>query len=295
LQSLTSVEDLKLRIVNNESRIDFVISDDPVILANRYATQRLGSPGFGVRSSGVIFLMPLTPQHAVICYDNLTYTAADLDNGRILIKRDPDANAINEFQFVKGAENIDFKDWQTRQHVLNEYARYKGNRREDWSEITVLVPDDNGKDGALREDGKIQNYRTGTREEGRAVGSALLKLNFIYPVPTTWFPQLKYRSKPKTFYNGTGVGHVRKEEWLRTRYEGYCRLPISGPRRLVGAAELPIHHPSGRRGDTSVGLLFRPFVKKCGSSRTSNNAELLKPHLGTCLAAWSSYGTLLCL
>lgn len=136
--------------MNNESRVDFVISDDPLIFANRYATQRLNSVGFGAQSSGVLFLMPLTPRNAVICYDNQIYTATDLAEGRMVVKRDADANAINEFQFLKGAENIYFKDWQSRQHVADEYVRCKSSRREDWSEMTVLVPDDNGKDGAHR-------------------------------------------------------------------------------------------------------------------------------------------------
>jgi Protein of unknown function (DUF4238) len=69
-QTLSAVEDLKLRIVNNESRVDFVISDDPVVFANRYATQRLNRVGFGAQSSGVLFLMPLTPRNAVICYES---------------------------------------------------------------------------------------------------------------------------------------------------------------------------------------------------------------------------------
>lgn len=218
LQSLNSVEDLKFRLIHNESRTDFVISDDPVVFANRYATQRLGSPGFGVNSSGLMLLMPLTPRRAAICYDNQVYTAPDLSNGRIVIRRDDDASAINEFQFLKGAENIYFQDWNARQSVADEYARCKNQRRDDWSKVTVLVPDDAGKDGAIREkDGKLQNYRIGTREEGKAIGKALLRMSFTYPTPTRWFSQLKYRSKPKTFYNGTGVGHVRKEEWLRTR------------------------------------------------------------------------------
>ena len=218
LETLDSVEDLKMRLVDNEFRIDFVISDDPVVFANRYATQRLGKPGFGVNSSGVFFLLPLTPRKAAICYDNQVYTATDLRDGRVLIKRDADARALNEFQFMKAAENIYFRGWESRHQIADEYIRCKGGRRENWSEIAVLVPDDAGKDGALREkDGHLQNYRKGTREEGKAVGSALLLMSFIYPVPTSWFPQLKYRSKPKTFYNGTGIGHVRKEEWLRSR------------------------------------------------------------------------------
>jgi hypothetical protein len=218
VQTVGSIQDLKLRIINNKSRCDFVISDDPVTFANRYASQRLGSPGFGAQSSGVLFLMPLTPRYAAICYDNQIYTAPDLVDGRLEVKRDEDASAINEFQFLKAAENIYFKDWSTRQQVADDYARHKASRRDDWSEITVLVPDDAGRDGAHRqEDGTIQNYRIGTREEGKAAGSALLKMSFVYPDPSSWFPQLKYRSKPKTFYNGTGIGHVRKEEWLRSR------------------------------------------------------------------------------
>jgi len=218
MQTQESITDLKLRLVNNESRVDFLISDDPVIFANRYATQRLDKTGFGVVSSGVVFLMPLTPRYAVICYDNQIYTAPDLVDGRLIVRRDEDANAINEFQFLKAAENVYFKDWDTRQQIVDEFAKYKDGRREDWSEIYVLVPDDDGKDGAMRnKDGKLQNYRIGTREEGRAAGSALLRMSFVYPVPSRWFPQLKFRTKPKTFYNGTGVGHVRKEEWLTSR------------------------------------------------------------------------------
>jgi hypothetical protein len=111
MQTLESIRDLKLRIIKNLSRVDSIISDDPVIFANRYATQRLASHGFGAHSSGVLFLMPPTPRHAVICYDNQIYTAPDLVDGHLVVSRDVDANAINEFQFLKAAENIYFKDW----------------------------------------------------------------------------------------------------------------------------------------------------------------------------------------
>jgi hypothetical protein len=50
--------------------------------------------------------MPLTPRYAVICYDNQIYTAPDLVDGRLVVKRDEDANAINEFQYLKAAENM---------------------------------------------------------------------------------------------------------------------------------------------------------------------------------------------
>lgn len=70
MKTIESVDDLKLRIINNRSKVDFVISDDPAVFANRYATQRLNKAGFGVHSAGMIMMMPLTPRYAVICYDN---------------------------------------------------------------------------------------------------------------------------------------------------------------------------------------------------------------------------------
>jgi Protein of unknown function (DUF4238) len=47
------LDDLKIRVVENRTNIDFVISDDPAILMNRYAAQKLGGVGFGVVSSGL--------------------------------------------------------------------------------------------------------------------------------------------------------------------------------------------------------------------------------------------------
>jgi hypothetical protein len=202
------IEDLKIRIIENKSSIDFVISDDPAIYTNRYTSQKLNGDSFGVSSSGLLMILPLAPKFAAICYDGLVYTA-DLEKGRIVMTNAKDVECINEFQNLKAAENIYFKNWDDRDYVRAQFLVIKEKRPQEWSTVKHLVYDGEDADG--------ERYREGTLAEAKRAGKSLVQMSFKYPQPNQWFSQLKFRSKPKTFYNGTGVGHVRKDEWLKRR------------------------------------------------------------------------------
>jgi hypothetical protein len=211
LRTRQYIKDLKVRIVENRTATDFVICDDPAIFMNRFAAQKLGEAGFGVTSSGLILTMPIAPKFAVLCYDGQVYTVADLEGGRVVLRDDTAVDALNEVQFLKAAENIYFNKWDDRDYVRDQFLTVKDNRPSAWSTVTHLVPDSEGRYHIRGED---ERYRVGTLEEAKQAGTSLMKMSFKYPVPTQWFPPLKFRSKLKTFYEGTGVGHVRKEEWL---------------------------------------------------------------------------------
>jgi hypothetical protein len=203
------VEDLKIRIIENQTEIDFVICDDPSIFTNRYAAQRLGRESFGVSSSGVFFVLPLAPQFAIICYDGLVYTVPDLDRGRIVLKKGEEVETLNELQNLKAGENLYFSDWSNADYVRNQFHLVKDNRPKEWSKIKHLVPVPNNEGREV--------YREGTLDEAKKAGTSLVQLSFAYPQPSRWFPPLKFRSKPRTYYNGTAIGHVRKADWLRSR------------------------------------------------------------------------------
>jgi hypothetical protein len=210
VQSRRYIEDLKVRVIENRTNIDFVISDDPAVLINRFAAQKLNGAGFGVSSAGLIMTMPIAPKFAVICYDGQVYTVPELLADRIIVTEQEAVEALNELQFLKAGENIYFSKWEDCDYVQTQFSSVKSARSETWSALTHLVPDDKGQ---YQHDG--QRYRVGTREEARAAGVSLIKTSFKYPQPTRWFPPLKFRPNPKFFYEGTGVGHVRKVEWLR--------------------------------------------------------------------------------
>jgi hypothetical protein len=209
-QTRQYIEDLKIRIIENQTNIDFVISDDPAVLMNRFAAQKLNTVSFGVSSAGFIMTMPLSPRFAVICYDGQVYTVPDLLAGRIVLSEEEAVEALNELQFLKAGENVYFSKWEAAAYVQTQYHSVKDTRSDTWSALTHLVPDSKGP---YQHDG--QRYREGTLEEAKAAGVSLLKTSFKYPQPTQWFPPLKFRPNPKFFYESTGVGHVRKVEWLR--------------------------------------------------------------------------------
>ena len=209
LASTDKLQDLKVRIVENKTAVDFVISDDPAIFFNRFAAQKLGKASFGVGSSGVTFFMPISPKFGIICYDGLVYTMPDLTNDRVVLNDQNAIEALNELQHLKAAENVYFKDWEDREYVRAQFLAQKDNRPDEWSTLTYWMHD--GKDG----DGN-DTYREGTAEEARQPGARfLIKMSYTYPNPLHWFTPLKYRSKPKSFHDGSAIGHVRKKEWLR--------------------------------------------------------------------------------
>jgi hypothetical protein len=134
------VEDLKIRLIENRSDVDFILSDDPSIFTNRFAAQKLNGDSFGVSSSGLILTMPLSPKLAVICYDGLVYTASELEAGRFVIRKGSEADARNELQFLKAAENVYFQDWNSGDRIRQKFVAIKDKRPKEWSVIKHLVP-----------------------------------------------------------------------------------------------------------------------------------------------------------
>lgn len=200
--------DLKVRIIENRTDIDFVTSDDPAIATNKWMSQKMNAEGFGVMSSGYILIMPLTPRLAVLSYDNRVYTIPSLVAGRVILKKRSDAEALNELQYLKSAANIYFSAWEMGEYVRQRFEEARPRRIENWfaTRYYLLVSDD----------GEKRVFKEVTKEETRVPNSrSIVHSGVRYPVPSAWLSQLKYRDPIKTFSNGTGAGHVRKEEWLK--------------------------------------------------------------------------------
>lgn len=204
MKSRDMLRDLKIRFVENRTSRDFIIADDPAVMLNRFAFEKLGGSGFGVASSGLIFVMPMSPRFSVICYDGLVYSL-DLTNGRVVLKSEAAVDAYNDIQCIAAEENIYFQQWEDGEYVRQRFSAVKHKRRPA-SIARTFVPDGETEDA--------EHYRPGTIEEGRAAKRSLVAVQFNYPEPDRWIPGLRYRSNPTTFFNGTGVGYVRKSEWL---------------------------------------------------------------------------------
>ena len=204
MKSRDMLRDLKIRFVENRTSRDFIIADDPAVMLNRFAFEKLGGSAFGVASSGLIFVMPMAPRFSVICYDGLVYSL-DVANGRVVLKSEAAVDAYNDIQCIAAEENIYFHHSEDGEYVRRRFAAVKHKRRPA-SIARTFVPDGETEDA--------EHYRPGTVDEARAAKRSLVGVQFNYPEPDRWIPGLRYRSKPTTFFNGTGIGYVRKREWL---------------------------------------------------------------------------------
>ena len=209
------VSDLKSCVIKNESRSQFVTSDDPAIMANRFAAQRLRTDSFGLKSSGVLLFLPLTPCLMLMSYDGNVYTLPDKAGGFLRIRDDADVLALNELQYLKAAENIYFRSWEQRDHIEQKFRAASPRRPLAWFDLYMFVPD-----GTLVQDGAnavVEKYRRATDEERATARETLMVQRNHYPIPSSWLSKLKYRRPVRAYYNGSAVGHVRKEEWLTSQ------------------------------------------------------------------------------
>lgn len=205
LKSREYLRDLRQCIVVNKTHMNFITSDDPAVIANRFHTQRLGTTTHGLGSSGTLLVLPLTPCHAFMCYDGGVYSVRNKSGHLVAVRRAGDIEAFNELQALNCCANLYFSEWSNRAAVRDTFLRV-ADRRVERHQLNVLI-----QTGA---DERGEHYRLATEKEKEGRGPFLLQSSANFPVPSTWPSLLAYRDPPRTYFNGSLIGHVRKQEWL---------------------------------------------------------------------------------
>ena len=114
---------------------------------------------------------------------------------------------INQIQYLSADKNIYFRSWNDADRIGSEVSALAEKRAQVGAVSQMLVRDYNHH-------GHGEVYRRGSAHEEANAIETIVTTSFRQPEPTTWPSVLKFRSKPKTFCNGSAVGHVRKAEWL---------------------------------------------------------------------------------
>jgi hypothetical protein len=156
--------------------------------------------------------MPISPDLSMLWYDMGVYTIPNA-TGTIFIDVNSadDVDAFNELQFLAASKNIYFSRWEDASDITDDIKALSQKRADARYISRVFVPDLTGNDSEV--------YRAATSEEELTARRTLVGTGFRFPVPSRWPSQIRYRSKPRTFFNGSVMGHVRKEEWLWSREE----------------------------------------------------------------------------
>ena len=125
-KSLPLVLDLKVKVVRNNHREGFVLSDHSVVFCNQWANHH---PRFsrypastGLESKGLQIFLPLTPDVAVALYDTATYEYGS-PHRIVCFPGRKDIAKLNALQAINAARCIYFDPARTNQehlHILKE-------------------------------------------------------------------------------------------------------------------------------------------------------------------------------
>jgi hypothetical protein len=197
-------DDLDWAIIVNETKSTFVTSDDPAILTNRYARQRLGLRKFGAISSGLTLSLPLTPRHWIVFYDSQVYRMSDRIGRTVRVRDAADVLHLNQLTCIKAARNIYYADVDAEPVLTSVLKSVSDQRGDDRFQLVLYREDEPGSERYTKVD--APDIYDGA--------SYLTSMAPNYPVPPRWFSKLKIRMNPVFFTAGTMTRHVRRPEWL---------------------------------------------------------------------------------
>lgn len=222
-RSMRIVDDLQLTVVRNRSHTPFFTSDDPAVLTNRWHLQnrRTRGLGFGVKSAGLIMLLPLAPELLVVLHDPDVYVVPHR-HGVMEIEADAEAEALNAHQVLNCAANLYFGKWDDRQRIAEAARATRPLRLDPRHRTTYAVRA--GVDGEhVRYDAVPLAEIVPDPERDVLVHTQILR-----PVPARWPGFIHYRRDGRVYSNGTRAGFVRRGciEAGFVQGEGYRRVRL---------------------------------------------------------------------
>jgi len=199
------VSDLKACLIKNKSKIRFVTSDDPAIMANHWHQLdcRARGRGFGLGSSGLLALLPLSNNILFLAYDGDVYSIPN-ENGWAVLKNNSDAKAFNQFQYLNCRANIFVCNGECETELVSSLNEALPHRPKERHKINYAVLDST--------EGDYKRYVVVNPAEAGEHTEALVHSQQIFPVPSRWPSLIKWRARGSVYTNGSGVGYVRKSQ-----------------------------------------------------------------------------------
>ena len=173
-----AISDLKAVIIENQTPIDFVTCDDPVVFSSRFHAERLQSDNFGVAAAGIFFMLPISPRLLLLCYDRHVYKLLGVRRSRGVLRDPQDVRSCNELQFLNASQNIYFADWGQKEEIESQFRSVAARREMPRTQFLTYAEYGTTRDGKLFrvvEDGRMPSS-----------GGALIRAKSTHVFPTNW-------------------------------------------------------------------------------------------------------------
>lgn len=198
------VDDLKLCILKNKTKIPFITCDDPAVLTNKWwlSDKRTKGRSFGLGSSGIMTILPLSPKLFALGYDGDVYNVPH-EHGMVNITKENDVIALNQHLILHSRANLFIQDLSSENIIRANVDEVISNKPEQLHNFYYAIPDQKTRE--------YTRYRVVSKEEAKLHEGALIHSQLIHPTPKKWPSIITIRSKGRIFTNGSSVGYVRSE------------------------------------------------------------------------------------
>jgi hypothetical protein len=197
------IDDLKICLIKNKSKIPFITSDDPAVLTNRWwlSDSRTKGDSFGMISAGSITLLPITPSILCCGYDGDVYSLSH-NHGIVDVRNEKDISLFNLHQLLNCRANLFTGNKTNTERIKKLCVDYLSLRPKHKHILTYAV-----FDGI---ENNHKKYRVVDSKDIELHTEAVIHSKFIHPIPPAWPRQLSFRHKGSIFTNGTAMGYLRR-------------------------------------------------------------------------------------
>lgn len=105
------MSDLECVVLKNETAVDFVLSDNPVVFQNPFLEKFIKPVCCGLASRGLQIFFPISPRYVVCFYDSDVYRFSG--KNLVVLKSIKDVENLNRLQFFNAEKNVYFTDENT--------------------------------------------------------------------------------------------------------------------------------------------------------------------------------------
>lgn len=190
------LDDLKMTLIKNETSRNFVTSDNPAILTNRWHLQKLRRETFGKNSAGLLMMLPLGSRLAAMAYDQQVYSVKH-DSGFVNIQKESDVLAINEHQFLQADAAIYFSEPNETDWLVKEFEILAKDRSIQWDAFDVASYD--------LSTATHDRYAVGPMSEVAQSNDAIFHLRSTTPSPSKWPSFVRFRDSAHGYTRGRSI------------------------------------------------------------------------------------------
>jgi len=102
--------DMDCKLLVNETDVEFITSDNPVVLYNQlFSFRRFGS-NTGLASKGLQIIIPISPTQLLLFFDPVSYGVGNRSCSTIMVSSLRDVFELNTLQMCSAHENIYYQD-----------------------------------------------------------------------------------------------------------------------------------------------------------------------------------------